>query len=485
MKHKYRKVCFFLMIMAGCLLVVAADSPGAGTNNFIIQTLTLPTNTTHTIFVSLNKNKLSDLLALDPVDKKLFIFRQRATGFPGTPDEVIALPPRTTWIAPHDVEESPGDELLISTADGLFFSRQNGGKFEPELRTLIKTAQVFTNDDPPRLLEITNDYLPVISASQTMLYRRDEASRWTNAPATAFEFKRASVNTYVNEWTAGPNSSRSLHVLRSFHVESMETGLEKYENPRIKNLIEHLKKATDRYVPKQLELDLNRDGQKDLIVWQLFPGMETKIELYVFLRGADGKLPEQPSQTLRCRGFPMPVRRTEGDPSPVADLKGDGNYQIVLLEIKTALTSVSGVIDTVLSGGLDLALTVRPFRDGVFAANPVAAIPVKAIFPVTSFTPTPAAEEWPFFISGDFNGDGMLDLVVRRPQTQWDIYLSTNDRRWFAPQPAFTLEPPFEGHYEIKDLDGDGRSDLILRAKEGNRMAIFFTRASPQNRRSP
>jgi hypothetical protein len=213
--------------------------------------------------------------------------------------------------------------------------------------------------------------------------------------------------------------------------------------------------------------------------------LDTRTDIYIFLRAADGRLPDQPSQTLHCRGFPIPIRTTQLPITPVVDLKGDGSYQLVLVEVKTSFASVSGVIDMVLSGGLECALTIRPFNHGAFPGNPVAAIPIKALMPVTSLAPSDAMEEWPFFICGDFNHDDRPDLLVRRSATHWDIYFSVNDGRWFAPQPAMTFETPFGGPFEIKDLNGDGRADIILRANAGERMVIFLSQSQPLKGRNP
>ena len=460
--------------MTCMLLMMTAGLSRAATNDFLCQTITLPTNVIRTLFASLNKNGISDLLALDPVGRKVFIYRQRASGFSYEADEVITLPKRTTWLTPFDVDATPGQQLLMSTPDGLFYFRQNGGKFETEARILTKAPQVFTNDDSPLLVRLTNDFVPVISATQVVLYTRDNHFQSNNSAPMPLELKRTSAYTYANEWTMGQNSSRSLHVERSWQSNSRSAENTNSEPDAIRKILDHIRKSGQPRPTERLEIDVNGDGRKDLIVWQLFPALETRIEVYVFLRGRDGKLPDEPSQTLRCQGFPLPIGQTD-TPAPVVDLKGDGSYEVVLLEIKTVVASVGGMIDMALSGGLELAITIRPFNHGVFAGTPTAAIPIKAILPITSLAPTGATDQWPFFICGDFNGDGRADLVVQRSARHWEIYFSTNDRRWFAAQPEMSFETPFEGVFEVKDLNGDGRADIILRDSDGNRIAVLFS----------
>ena len=83
------------------------------------QVITLPAGTEDTLFVDIDGDGHSDLLAIDPVENKLLTYHQRSDGFRNSPDQVIALPPQTGWVAVCDVDAHPGLELLMSTASGL------------------------------------------------------------------------------------------------------------------------------------------------------------------------------------------------------------------------------------------------------------------------------------------------------------------------------------------------------------------------------
>jgi hypothetical protein len=82
---------------------------------------------------------------------------------------------------------------------------------------------------------------------------------------------------------------------------------------------------------------------------------------------------------------------------------------------------------------------------------------------------------WPICVQGDFNGDGRPDLLVRRSDTQWNIFFSTTDGRWFAPQPAMTFNATERGYVEIADLNGDGLADIIWHEPDERRLSIFMS----------
>ncbi len=376
---------------AAMLLFFAANIIRAETNTFRFQTITLPAGGSASRFVDVDNDGRSDLLVIDPVEKKLWIYRQRTFGFTNTPDQVLGLAPTTAWVAAYDVDPHPGVELLLSTAKGLFYHRQNGGVFEAEERMLIKADQVFTNEDSPVLVSFgATNAIPVISADHAVLYRRNGTFDWT------------------------PRQSITL--------------------------------------------------------------TSPKTDIYLFLRGADGKLPETPTQILHCRGVPIPIGSTQPPLSPVADLKADGTYQIVLVELATSITSASSLLDMAMSGGLDCALTVRAFNGARFSGTPDASVSIRTIMPIVTLAPVEDMNYWLFFICGDFNGDGRPDLLVKRSATQWSILYSTADGRWFTPQPVITFETPMQGEFEIRDLDGDGRSDIILRAHDEPRIFVYLSK---------
>jgi hypothetical protein len=471
-------------IIAVLWLCVTLQAIEVEADDFSCQTITLPAKAMRTRFADLNGGGRFDLLAVDSMGKQLLIYRQRAAGFTNTPDQIIELPPHTAWIAPAHVEARTNFDLLISTATGLVYCRQDGGAFEPEPRVLLKANQVFSGDDSPILLPVfTNRAIPVISATQAWFYplpggrgsvssavHRNNKLEGASNPPMFLNAENGTWSSDRNRWSLGPDSSRMLEVNRSFLSMPRTDTSYKPENDGIAKLTASLKEKG--MAPESTEVDLDGDGQKDLVLWQAAI-QSFRTDLYIFLRGADGRLPERPTQILHCRGVPIPVNST-WTWSPIADLKGDGKYELVLVDRDFIITSIGSLVDMALTRGVKFALTVRSFSHGAFARSGDTAVSFKTQLSLYG------SWQWPFFICGDFNGDGHPDFVATRPDGQWGIYYSTSDDHWFQPQPALTFELPAQGYFErryfeISDLNGDGRSDIVSHDLDDTHIFILLT----------
>jgi hypothetical protein len=450
--------------------------------------ITLPATAGMTRFADVDGDGRADLLVIDVGDKALSNYHQRPGGFASAPDQVIALPPQTVWVAPCDVDAHPGLELLMSTAAGLVYSRQDASRFESERRSLIQGSQVFTNFDYPILTLLTtnnagtNDLIPLISAQQAVPYHRNSAYEWSPGPPLSLKAEKASwsvnLEPWESRWALGPNPAHRLGAYQSFRARPDQRRNQEPENEAIRKLIEELKKTGKGQAPQTDRVDVDGDGREDLLLWQLTGNLGFKTDICILLRGADRKLPEQPTQVLRCRGFPIPLGSTR-QWSPAHDLDGDGICELVLLEFKPDILSANGVVEMFLSHGIDWVLAIRTFHGGAYSGSPDASVQVKGILPAEVLS------GWTFFIDGDFNGDGRPDFLVQRTETQWNIYFSTTDGRWFAPQPALTFDAPAKGHMEIKDLNGDGLSDVIWREPDNHSVSIYMLPSSQAKGRTP
>ncbi len=474
------------------LLFLAVNVGRAGPVALSPQLITLPPTADELIFADVVGEGRSDLLVLDPVEKKLLNYCQRPDGFTNSPDQVIPLPPQTAWVALCDVDAHQGLELLFSTAAGLVYSRQDAGRFETERRTLMVTNQAFTNFDFPTLTLLTtnpaqrdgtNVYIPVITAGQAVLYHRNSAYEWSPGPPMTPDAKQTHWGVHRNlwrrPWALGPNPAHSLIVRQSFCAAPDPQRDEEPENEAIRKIMDDMKKNPGEWRPGITRVDVDGDGREDLVLWQSSLKLGCKTDIYIFLRGADQKLPERPTQVLHCGGFPIPDSSTAAEASPLHHLQGDGGYELVLLEPTTVFSSSGALMEMMLSRGIYGSLTIRSFHRGAFSRSPDASVPVTFLLTMEQLT------AWPFCIQGDFNGDGRPELLIQRSETLWNIYFSTTDKHWFAPEPAMTFNAPARGYFEIKDLNGDGLADIICYEVDNSNLSIFMSPPRPAKGKNP
>jgi hypothetical protein len=160
--------------------------------------------------------------------------------------------------------------------------------------------------------------------------------------------------------------------------------------------------------------DFNGDGKADLVVASL-------VGISLFLGSSDGTLTAAP---------PLPVVCNDACPGvAVADFNQDGKPDLAVA-VRGALDNNIGAVFILLGNG-----------DGTFASG------------------GNTAHEYAEYVAvGDFNGDGIIDLVVGQNQYQsTDVYLGTKDET-FIHQPVTNTT----SFFLPGDFNDDGRTDLVL-----------------------
>ena len=457
-------------------IVYAEDAP-----SFKRQVIKVPMSSPGWVQPSwkdINGDGLVDLLALVQRDNKAFIYIQNRSGLPSAPTQSIELPEVTAWITLYDINEHPGMEMLISTAEGLMYFTQSNGVFEMKAQKLIEARQVFLDKPRPFIIEPNNwpddtkNAIPVIFSDHTIIYKTDENYRLNSVKKIQHEFKNSIEQFNWNSWSIGARESGQIRIrtIAQSKSEDSEPKKPEQENDYIKKMVE---KVSEKEMQRCciIKEDINGDDREDVTLLHLVQDVDVKTNIIIFLRQKDGDLPENPSQVLRCRG--IPVKGDYPGPSyfsPFVDTNKDGFLDIVLIELKVQLISASSLVEAIVSKGLDWVLSIRLFKEGKGYSN-------RADFKMDVTTMLPISEQFAHSINfdGDFNADGRPDLIIRRDMTQCNIYLSSLANGFYEKVSKLQLELPAEGRMSVEDLNSDGISDIYLIDYEKGRITVFLS----------
>jgi hypothetical protein len=196
--------------------------------------------------------------------------------------------------------------------------------------------------------------------------------------------------------------------------------------------------------------DVDGDGAADLVLRkQVFQGVTSATSAsYLFFGKKGGGYPDKPAQIIRSEG--VGIFQTQ-----LLDVTGDGRPDLIVPEttfgiftIIRMLTAKTAVVD----------FQIFPFEPGRrrFADLPVAERELKFKLALSGDSDLQAVH-----LGADLTGDGRPDLVFGSADDELSIF--PNDPvKLFVDDPAEVVEVRSSGSVEAVDLDGKGRSDLVL-----------------------
>ena len=199
-----------------------------------------------------------------------------------------------------------------------------------------------------------------------------------------------------------------------------------------------------------LVADLDGDGVADLVIRkQVFQGVASAASTdYVFFGKKGGGYAKEPAQAIKSEGVGLLQIQ-------LVDLTGDGHPDLV---VPSTTFGVFALIRILTAKTAKVNFLVFPFLPKArrFAAEPAAERELKFKLSLSGDSDLQAVS-----FTADVTGDGRPDLVFGSSEDELDIFPAAAGGA-FADEAAETVPVRAMGAIEAVDLDGKGRSDLVL-----------------------
>jgi len=459
------------------LLLVAA---AAAAPHFQVQALMVEGDVASVVAGDLDGDGRKDLIAVyktgvPPYQKRSFaIFWNRSGVFAPRPD--LTLPVDEAEVCAFDVAAvgpGPAEDLLLLTPRGVT-AKSFPGRVGAPARKLVEHVTLFhqpINGELPRVRLIydlagpgSRDLL-LPSLGALTIYRR----------AGEHHEKAAELEVDM-EVSGGPRRSEGIEVRYGFpalHVVDTDgdglrdiialqedrvaiyrqsPGFSFRPQPdfsrdfSVRTPADHRERGTSATT---LVADVDGDGYVDFIVRkQVFEGVTSaKNTIYLFFGRKDGFSPK-PAEILESEGVSLFQIQ-------LVDLNGDGRPDLV---VPYTGFGVFALIRMLTAKTAKVDFQIYPFDPKVrkFTLEPASERGLKFHIPLSGDSDLQAIS-----LTADVTGDGKPDLIFGSSEDQLEIYPAVGGGE-FASSAAETIEVRAAGVLDAVDLDGKGRSDLIL-----------------------
>jgi hypothetical protein len=215
--------------------------------------------------------------------------------------------------------------------------------------------------------------------------------------------------------------------------------------------------------------DIDGDGVRDLLyVFGSSEPLRPRSNIRVYLGRADGSVPDyrKPDSTLRANAilnWPLLV-----------DADGDGDMETALFFPEVNYASPSDQLKAYMQLGLPGEFRLYLWEKGKGYAE-ARSFGLKLSLKHEVFglrMPTLADID----LRGDFNGDGFVDLGFETGAREYSIW-TFDPKRGFSAKPAAVAQTPDTIlDSSARDVDGDGRMDLLLSTHNADRPGETFLR---------
>ena len=423
------------------------------------------------------------------IKRWLAIFWNRDGAFGMAPDVALSLEETHAFAFDlADVDGQPGDELLLVTAEGVLSQSFKGRTPAPPVK-LVEQPTAFTRPAPgalPRLRFVQDVSGPgshellVPGPSTVGIYKRQANGSYARAAELALDVQSGwnaadqlrrldRVRTgsvpyfklsfsFPSLYVADVDGDGLLDIVATLEdriaIYRQAAGFTFAKEPTVRRDFnvrspEELKEAgTQASITVS---DVDGDGVADLVVRKLvargLASVTTTTYVFFGRKGGEGYA-EAPDQVLRGEG-------ATGTDVELFDVTGDGRPDLVVPSVNIGIFAIVKIL---LNRTLSINFQVFPFLPAKrrFADKPAAERELSFTLNLSG-----AADIQAIDMFGDYNGDKRVDLAFGTGDEELSVFLG-GQGTLFADSAAATIPVRAVGRLESVDLEGKGRSDMLL-----------------------
>ena len=409
------------------------------------------------------------------------VFRQTDDGFTPVPTAAEALPFNVTMVGVGKFQQGPGLVLLTPTGVEVRIWRDGRFRATPGMTLALESLFPKADGDPqggvdwvtdlsgdglselvvPRLDGFTvvgqNTAGALVQRAVLRTRPNGELLRWYRRQKVAYDLPAVA---YVDMHTPGGWKSVVAYtngVLSIFHLNGQMNGGD--HAPDVEADLQpptvfDPKAPWDPPLLLIMAADLNKDGLLDLVFSKASSGeneLNAQTRILIYYGKADPKggirFSTEADQVFALEGFTLPI---------LLDLDGDGSKDLVLVNVEfTYWTMIKALVARSVSAD---AAYYRMRGRTQYPKQPDSQGSFSVKFQTGRFSHQPIS------LFGDFNGDGLPDLLLSTSADTLGVHWGRKDGDWKERpdeliQDSFPIAP---ARVQVLDLDGDGRDDLLI-----------------------